>query len=639
MDPDDFVAAAIGVLLTQLRSARRALEDVQRSTSRYGGFEFSNALASGEKFGAPPLFDGALMVHVVNINDLAPGNTFGGFIEAMLGGVGNFFGNLIGGVVGGTLSGLALPKMIERLDRIVPKIAEIVDKLGISKDKDKDKDKAKTDDAKSTPEAQAKTGEGLLATLDGIRDLVKNVTALFEVGAGKGTEAGADAARTSQMPLTETGERWMAILNGVNIFLERTNRLVDGLVALIPMAVGAIAFLIANLAEIRRALLETIQFLLRNALVLRGVLLTIVFETVASAARLAANIVGMIGDTVLSVLTAIFAIIKKLLEAAFDALEALASALKEVVEKLLTWLVDGLFAVLRAIGDLTVFRTVDHLVKVLPALLSAIYMLKASKALPEDVQGMLTAAHNDSFKAPPAASAQPGTGGPVTNQGAANTATIIGKFPDFGADFKALGATLGSAVDATGADVVKDVKVSIGNITTTLGGVSGQFDKAARDEATFSSDVLSKYGQKITGNADALTKAITPAAATNAAPTGFELIAKSYEDWLRGPGMAAALDAASAHIKNGKGEEGSSTGALRLQRGQYDRPRASIEIDEVEIVIQPGEAPVKVEKAAPSEWGDFPTHSDENVWLAVRRHERQLEDRGIRPAELDAMLI
>lgn len=636
MDPDDFVAAAIGALLTQLRSARRALEDVQRSTSRYGGFEFANAFASGERFGAPPLFDGALMVHVVNINDLAPGNSFGGFIEAMLGGVGNFFGNLIGGAVGGTLSGLALPKMIERLDRIVPQIGEIVDKLGIGQKKKKPDE--------SAPEAQANTGESLLATLEGVRELVKTVTALFEVGAGKGSAGAADAARTSQAPLTETGERWMAILGGVNTFLDQTNRLVEGLSRLIPMAIGAIAFLLANLGEIRRALLETIQFLLRNALVLRGVLLTIVFETVASAARLAASVVGITGDTVLSVLTAIFAIIKRLLEAAFDALETLASAFKQIVDKLLTWLVDGLFNVLRAIGDLTVFRTVDHVVRVLPALLSALYMLKASKALPGDVQGMLTDAHKAAF-APPAAAAataQPGTGGPVINQGPATTATMIGTPPDFGADFKALGATLGSAVDAAGADVVNDVKVQIGSITTTLGGVSGRFDKAARDEAVFSSGILTKYGAQITANADALTTAITAPVAADTAPTGFELIAKSYEQWLTGGGMKSVLDQASKHFTEASADGGGPpTGALRLLRGQFDRPRASIEIDEVEIVIQPAGPAVRFEQSPASEWGpgDFPTRSDEDVWIAVRRHERELEDRGIRPADLDALLV
>ncbi|HEX4694639.1 hypothetical protein [Sphingomonas sp.] len=633
MDPDDAIVAAIGVLLTQLRSARRALEDVQRSTSRYGGFEFAKAFASGERFGAPPMFDGALMVHVVNINDLAPGNSFGGFIEALLGGVGNFFGNLIGGVVGGTLSAWKLPDMIERLDRIVQNIGGIVDRLGIGGKKPD----AKTGDPQSAPEAQAKTGESLLATLEGIRGTLKDVTALFTVT----TKGPGDAARVSQTPLSETGERWMAILNGVNILLDRAGRLVDGLVLLIPMAVGGIAFLIANLGEIRRALLETIQFLLRNALVLRGVLLTVVFETVASAARLAANVVGIIGDTIQSVLTAIFQVIKKLLVAAFDALETLATALQAVVQSLLTWLVDGLFNVLRAIGDLTVFRTIDHLIKVLPSLLSAIYVLKSSTSLPGDIQGMLNAAQTAVLKDSSAAPA--GTAGGVTNQGLAVAPTIIGAFPDLKGMLKPLGDTLASGIDATGADVVADVKVSIGNITTALGGVSGRFDQAARDEAKFSSGVLRAYGADIAKNSDDLTKTITAPAQASGAPTGFELIAKSYEQWLTGGGMKSVLDEASKHFTEAPKDGGAPTGALRLLRGQFDRPRASIEIDEVEIVIQPGEDPARHEKTAPSEYGpgDFPTrpHTDEDVWLAVRRHERELEDRGIRPAELDAMLI
>lgn len=631
MDPDDVIVAAIGLLLTQLRSARRALEDVQRSTSRYGGFEFANAFASGERFGAPPMFDGALMVHVVNINDLAPGNSFGGFIEALLGGVGNFFGNLIGGVVGGTLSAWKLPDMIERLDRIVQNIGGIVDRLGIGG--------KKPDDPKSVPEAQAKTGESLLATLEGVRATLKEVTALFTVT----TKGPDDAARVSQAPLTETGERWMALLNGVNILLDRAGRLIEGLVLLIPMAVGGIAFLIANLGEIRRALLETIQFLLRNALVLRGVLLTVVFETVASAARLAANVVGIIGDTIQSVLTAIFQVIKKLLAAAFDALETLATALQGVVQSLLTWLVDGLFSVLRAIGDLTVFRTIDHLIKVLPSLLSAIYVLKSSTSLPGDIQTMLTDAQAAVLKDSTASAAPAGTAGGVTNQGSVVAPTIIGAFPDLKALLKPLGDKLASNVDATGADVVADVKVSIGNITTALGGVSGRFDAAARDEATFSSGVLRAYGTDIAKNAEDLTKAITAPAQTGGAPTGFELIAKSYEQWLTGGGLKSVLDEASKHFTEAPKDGGAPTGALRLLRGQFDRPRASIEIDEVEIVIQPGEDPMRQEKTAPSELGpgDFPTrpHTDEDVWLAVRRHERELEDRGIRPAELDAMLV
>ncbi len=635
MDPDDTIVAAIGVLLTQLRSARRALEDVQRSTSRYAGFEFASAFSSGQRFGAPPLFDGALMVHVVNINDLAPGNSFGGFIEALLGGVGNFFGNLVGGVVGGTLSAYKLPDMIERLDRIAENIGGILARVGIGEKKAD----TKPGDAKSVPEAQAKTGESLLATLEGIRGTLKDVTALFTVASGRG----ADAGGVSQTPMTETGERWMAILNGVNILLERAGRLVDGLVKLIPMAVGGIAYLIANLGEIRRALLETIQFLLRNALVLRGVLLTVVFETVASAARLAANVVAIIGETIQTVLTAIFQVIKKLLTAAFDALEALATALQAVVQSLLTWLVDGLFNVLRAIGDLTVFRTIDHLIKVLPSLLSAIYVLKSSSSLPADIQGMLSAAQTAVLKDSPASAAPAGPAGGVTNQGATVAPTIIGAFPDLKALLKPLGATLAAGVDATGADVVAEVKVSIGAITTVLGGVSGRFDEAARSEAKFSSGVVGAYGKTIATNADDLTKTITAPAQAAGPPTGFELIAKSYEEWLTSGGMKSVLDEASKHLAKAPADGGAPTGALRLLRGQFDRPRASIEIDEVEIVIQPGDAPMRFEAVPDPEFGpgDYPTRprTDEDLWLAVRRHERELEDRGIRPAELDAMLV
>lgn len=627
MDPDDAVIVALGALLTQLRSARRALEDVQRSTSRYGGFEFSNAFSQGDRFGAPPLFDGALMVHIVNINDLAPGNSFGGFLESLFGGIGNFFSNLIGGLVGSTVSAFKLPAMIEHLDSIVGTIERILIRIGVGGKKDPE----------SKAEAQAGTGESLLTTLEGIRQLVKDVTALFEVGAGKGSRNSAEkAAQTSNKPITETGERWMAILNGVNVFLTRTQRLVDGLILLIPMAIGGIAFLIANLGEVRRAILETIQFLLRNALVLRGVLLTVVFETVASAARLAATVAGIIGDTIKSVLSAIFAIIQKLLEAAFAALESLTDALQAIVKSVLTWLVEGLFTTLRAIGELKLFQTVDRLIRVLPALLSAIYMLKSSKKLPDEIQGMLDTAHKAAFTDDKSA---PGTGGkaPAPKD---DVVTVVGNFPDLSKIFKPLGGSISGAISSTGATVAADVQVSFDNISTTLANVATRFDTAARNEAKFSSEVLDKYGTQIKSNADNLTKAITAPIEANAPSTGFELIAKTYEEWLTKGGLKSVLDGAKDYFKNSPKEAGEATGALRLLRGQFDRPRASIEIDEVEIILEPGDKPLRLTLPPPSEYGpgDFPVRTDEDVWLAFNRFDRQLTDRGIRPDQRDALV-
>src|SRR6187549_3960395 len=114
MDDDDLLSS-MALLLTQLRYTRRAMEDIERSTARYAGFAFASALSEGPRFGAPPMFEGALKVYIVNIDDLAPGSGFGGFLESLLGGVGRFFGGLPGGFVAGVISGFNLPGIIGRL--------------------------------------------------------------------------------------------------------------------------------------------------------------------------------------------------------------------------------------------------------------------------------------------------------------------------------------------------------------------------------------------------------------------------------------------------------------------------------------------------------------------------------------------
>ena len=93
---EEIIIQQMGLILMQLRFARRALEEVERGTARYGGVSFSNALAAGARFGEPPLLNGALKVHVVNLSDLNPGTSIGNLIEGILGGVGRFFGGFIG---------------------------------------------------------------------------------------------------------------------------------------------------------------------------------------------------------------------------------------------------------------------------------------------------------------------------------------------------------------------------------------------------------------------------------------------------------------------------------------------------------------------------------------------------------------
>jgi hypothetical protein len=127
----DELITQLGLLLTQTRFARRALEDIERATATYGTFAFSSVITAGPKFGEPPLFDGALKVHVVNINDLAPGRGFGDFLQGLLGGLGSFVGNLGGGLVGGTLGSYNIAKSMPTILAIADRIESILKLIGV----------------------------------------------------------------------------------------------------------------------------------------------------------------------------------------------------------------------------------------------------------------------------------------------------------------------------------------------------------------------------------------------------------------------------------------------------------------------------------------------------------------------------
>lgn len=644
MEEDDLVTAALGVLLTQVRSARRALEEVERNTSRYLGFEFARALTEGAGFGAPPMFQGALKVHVVNINDLAPGNSFGGFLQTVLGGIGNFVGGLLGGVVGGTLSAFALPDMIARMERITSTVSSIIDRLGVTRPSN-DANRGGTTGPNLTPE-QASTPETLATTMEGISGLVRNLTALFQVAStGPDDNASANAAgANAPVVLTQSGERWMAILHGVNTLLDRTKHIVNGLILLIPMVVGSIALLIGNLAGIRRALLETMQFILRNVLVLRGVILTTIFETVAAVARLAASIVTVLGTALQSALTSVIGVVSGLLDTAFDTLETLTNALQAVIRSLLQWLVNGVFNTLRAIGGLAIFRTIDHFMRILPSLLDPIYRIVVaykggSGGLPRGLRRQLRQSHRAAF-----ATSNPGNTPGAALTGTPGTATneqIIGEFPDLGAIIDPLGATLEGAVQATGAHLELAAQQTFDGASSTLGGLAGRFDRAVRDEAQFSQNVLSNHVDTLTQRADQLAATIAAPIKAQSAETGFEDIAEAYETWLTtGGGLNGILGMVGEHFQN-SAESGGNGAATNLLRGQFDRPRASIEIGNVEIVIEQPETPAE---AAPEDGvlgpGDFyePDMSDEAIWQAWHRHNLEMEDRVISPDDLRAYI-
>lgn len=616
MNPDDIVIAALGVLLTEVRVSRRALEEIERASSRYMGVEFAKAFTAGANFGAPPMYQGALRVHVININDLAPGNTIADLLIGLLGGLGSLVGGLIGGAIGASIAAIKLPSMISDMRSIVTDMGKIIDKIGLF-----EKDKKPADDT-AKPVAQANSGESILTTLGGIRGLISSLTALFTAASG-GPAAANKAGAMAPEVLSDSGERWMAILAGVNRMLERLTHLVDGLIVLIPELVGAIALLITRMPDIRRELLLTFQFILRNILVLRGVILTTLFEMMASAARLVASVVGIIGTTLETILASIVSGIGSILSNAFAALKVMTDALTAVVGTLLKWLVEGVFAALREIGNLAVFRTIDHLVRILPGLVEPIYMITvaatagASERLPDDLSSQLKTAFTAGVEAPAGAKGAAASPSP---------ADIIGKFPDLDTILKPLQGTLAAAVTASAEEIKSQAKGAFDAVTGSIAALAGKFDAAIAKEADQSRKASADRVGTITGNADALAKAITKPIIATSPATGLEEIADAYQAWLTSPGtLDAVLGQAIKHIAQVP-QAGEPAGPLDLMRGQYDRPRASVEIERVDIVIDP---PSQLSPVPADLIPDKPK-TDEDVWMAFHRHSLELEQRGFR---------
>lgn len=635
---DEDFSMAVGMMLTQLRTARRAIEEVERNTSRYLGFEFAQALSQGASFGAPPMHHGALRVHVININDLAPGSSLGDFFMGLLGGIGNFIGGLVGGVVGGTISGLALPVIIWKLEQITANLRAIVDRLGLQADPPESSAQTPaTPSSPGGPAAPTPSGETLLTTVTGISDLVRQLTSLFLAAssgpndAGTSNPAGANAAgRNAPEVLSVAGERWMVILEAVNQLLSRIQNIVNALIILIPMVIGSIALLVANLSGIRRAILETIQFVLRNVLVLRGVILLTIFETVAAAARLASQIVSLLSEMIRGALVSIFTLIDTVLTAAFDALSTLATTLQGVIGRLLAWLVEGVFNVLRGIGELQIFRTIDHTIRILPALLEPIYNIVVAfkagttsggfdPALRTNLQNVLDAGLQNQ---------NPATGPGSTPATPQSIAEVFRNPPPIGDDIRAMGDTLRSAFSATQASLDTAVVQSFDEAGTALDSVAQRFRQSSRDELDFSRSFVNRSLPEITQRADALADAISSPINTSDPLTGFEAISDAYEQWLTQGGLARTLNLATQQFSASNGNEMQQR--LQLDRGQHDRPRASVEIDRVEIVIgdETSANPTNNNSSAMLTPGEEPPLTDEAIWRAFHRHNIDLEDRG-----------
>jgi hypothetical protein len=599
---DDFLHA-IGLLLTQLRTARRALEDIERSTARYNSFAFASALSAGPSFGAPPMFSGALKVWVVNINDLAPG-AGGGFLEQLLGGVGRLIGGFSGGIVGGILGGLALPDMIRRIQIIAQTVDQILARLGINSGGADKKDGG----------GKKSEGPGLLQTLQEWTGVIKLFTALFQAGTGKYEEA----QKTSDS-LTPGALQWLQVVNSTSMLMKEIDNVVRGLTLLIPIVVGALAELLLRLDNIKAAILGLLQFFLQELFLLRGVLLATIFDTLAAAAKLGASILTILADAVGSIVTSIFNILKDVFDATVATIRFLADGLQNTIDALARWLVDTIGGVLSTINKTPVFREIVHIVDILPEILPPlVYAIRgedAFKAL--DMSALKAAA-----ALPKVGTGAPGPPGPPGSAALVSPPSIVGTLTP-AADLAILSSTVKGALD----DVNKQVKDTFGSASGALTTMGQKLDDAAKDK-TFT-DKLEEHTIEIRNNAKSLADAVAKAqdiAATQekgkGGTTGLDVIAKAYEAWLSGNGLQNLLSHMTDYFAKSDTKSAEMLKDAAVGPTTVDRPKATIDIQDVVIELEP------LAPAAPAvKEGDFVakeaglTHDQLLKMLAELSHE------------------
>ena len=552
---DEDLLTQMGLMLTQLRYARRALEDIERSTARYAGFAFASALQAGPAFGAPPMLDGALRVHVVNINDLQPGTGFGGFLESLLGGVGRFFGGLLGGFVGGTISGFNLVGVITSMLELARRVERILGVLGLPLGEDAEKKKG------------SEPASTLSEQLKEITNVIKALTGLFT------SASNPDKAGEIVKPKTDAGIQWLEIFRTAQALVQDISRVVTGLIILIPTLIGALASIIVHLRDIQKEILSLLQFLMKEIFLLRGVVLFTLWDTIAGAAHLAARVLETLSTALQTIIVSIGGIFTKIFDAGLAILKFLAEGLKNTVNALLTWLVGTIGVVLTGLGNSKIFRVVVYLVQVLPELLPNLLRLldKPVEPVDKDVLKKAIDGLNADVKWPPEGK---------------TLADMIPKFPELKETLAPATevAGLGDKVKAAFDGVKTDLKTAFDASIKALNNIGNQLDEVKKDKSFL--DALDAREATLRDSSEKLAKTLADAQKQLAErpKTGLETIAKAYEDWLTNNGMKSILDQLATYFK-----ESPNAGAFAppLPPTTVERPRATVEIKELVIELDP----------------------------------------------------
>jgi hypothetical protein len=570
---DEILVTQIGLLLTQFRYTRRALEDIERSTARYGGVTFALALAEGPRFGAPPLVGGALKVYVTNINDLTVGRGAAGLFEGLLGGIGRFIGGLGGGLVGGVIGGVSLWVWVGKLQDIVKGINNILDRFGIF---------AETGPAKEKPGKK-----DLASTLECFQPIIKSSTALFDAAARGPEAAGKSAAEGLSDEARAWGAQLATTLASFVDSLTAADKLVKSLTLFVPVLIGALAWLLSQLDTIKLAILDLLQFALRITLLLRGAALVTIYDTISAVARLGASILDILKGAVTTILNAILAMLGAILGTVEELLKFAGSGLANAMNGLLEWLVNGLGRVLTYIGSLRIFQLVTHLVQVLPSMLPAlITLVHGSEASidPEDRKWL------EGIKD----KALTGPTGPAVNV----PLPTEYKFPDLGDKFLETVQPFKDKLKETSELLPQKSTEAFDAARDALRGIDSKMQEALTKGETGFETRLTGQMKQVSDDARALAGKLTPAveaasdlAKKGEADAGLRAISQAYENWLKADGLKTVLDKITDYFASARAGAPSAPpaavpGAV-VGTARPEAARATVEIGEIVIELEP----------------------------------------------------
>lgn len=513
----DEVITQLGLLLTQTRFARRALEDIERATGQYGSYAFTAAITPA---GSPPLLDGALRVHIVNLRDLTAGGGFGDTVTGLLGGIGSFIGNLVGGAVGGTIGSMRLAAALGTINALAGRVERIIDKLGLSKTAQAPPaggvagTGASAGAAAATPSAAGGQPD-FMNQLSTLRQRVDAATALLRAANGTPTQGTGEGAAALAAPEAAAYRSWVDSLTAM---LATATRAVGGLVVAIPTAIAALAWLLDRLPDVRNAVTDTLRFVVRSALVLRGAMIVLGLETIAMLARVAAMAVRTLADTVTGALAAIFDALAKLLDGALKLGAVLGSAITKTINSLLNWLVPTVDKILRDLGELRIFRLVYQLA---------------------DIAHHFFGAGKDKPGAPAGSAANPAAPGSVPIA-PPKPPDLVALMNEVSADAK----TMTDKIKTAATELVNKPTEALQNGLTTF---AQKLDEAAIKESRLSGTKLDDRLRGIATNATETANRLLPVS-TTPPDTAFHPIAAAYGQWLATGGLQRLLDSMTEYF-------------------------------------------------------------------------------------------